>query len=108
MKFCRGSKFGMFVGLVVGVMVLAPSALAQLGALRAAQSETNERAEYETNERAHSAGQQVRCSKCKGSLIERNSPHPKAADSLFAARYASEVNLILLPTVVHWTATMRC
>jgi hypothetical protein len=102
------SKFVMLVGLVVGVMVLAPSALTQLGSLRAAQSETNERSEYETNERMHASANPIRYSKNKGSLLERSSSHSQAADSLSATRRAAAENQLRVPMVVHWSAAMRC
>ena len=102
------SKFVMLVGLVVGVMMFAPSALTQLGSLRAAQSETNERSEYETNERMHVSSHQVRCSRHKTALSGKSALSAQAVDSIPAKRRAAAENQLRVPLVVDWTATMRC
>jgi ligand-binding sensor domain-containing protein len=104
----RRSTFIMLVGLVVGVMVLAPTALTQLGSLRAAQSETKERSEYETSERMHVASHQVRCSRHKSAYFGRFSSLAQAADTIPAKRRAAAENQLRVPLVVDWTATMRC
>jgi len=93
------------VGLALGLMMLAPCAVQQLGNLRA-QSETNEnRSEYEVNERAHITVQPSRRAATRIVEARLLVTSPQTLTSLHRATVESRLSV---PGVVSWSPSMRC
>jgi hypothetical protein len=93
------------VGLALGLMLLAPCAVQQLGNLRA-QSETNEnRSEYEVNERAHITVQPSRRAATRIVEARLLVTSPQMLTSLHRATVESRLSV---PGVVSWSPSMRC
>jgi hypothetical protein len=98
------------VGLALGLMLLAPCAVQQLGSLRAAQSETNEnRSEYEVNERAHLSVQPTRrAAKSRRLRIVEARSLTSSPQRLTTLRRATVESRLSVPGVVSWSPSMRC
>ena len=93
------------VSLALGLMVLAPCAVQQLGNLRA-QSEINEnRSELEVNERAHIT---VQPSRRAATRIVEARLLVTSPQMLTALHRATAESRLSVPGVVSWSPLMRC
>lgn len=94
------------VGVALGLMLLAPCAVQQLGGSRAAQSENNE---YEVSERAHYSVQPTRrVAKSRRLRADEARLLTNSPRIIISLRRAASERVLAVPGVVSWSPSMRC